>query len=244
MYTFTHGIQSRTETLHWESVPRNIPGHEYNGTFVKGDRIRTSAYGLNLSFIASDGNIMFRVSSDSSEGKVVRNARYDGNWGKEESDGAWPFAGGSRSGSGQQVTIEMRDDGWYFSVDGTRYPQFDFLERQTAYTRQSGTQLDKLDVAKIIGAEFISKLKTRDFRPNDRGGTCTCPDGREFLVGDSSDDCQSLACHGGSAGACTSGVIPVSLRGWGVACHNGAFAAILFFLLSRVVFANNLYANY
>ena len=34
------------------------------------------------------------------------------------------------------------------------------------------------------------------------GGTCTCPNGDVYLVGDNSDYCRSLACGGGVAGAC------------------------------------------
>lgn len=34
------------------------------------------------------------------------------------------------------------------------------------------------------------------------GGMCTCPDGTQFLVGDNFDWCESLACRGGTSGAC------------------------------------------
>jgi hypothetical protein len=34
------------------------------------------------------------------------------------------------------------------------------------------------------------------------GGLCTCPDGKVFTVGDYNNDCKTLACEGGSAGAC------------------------------------------
>eukprot|EP00966_Prymnesium_polylepis_P277991 6423057-Prymnesium_polylepis.1 len=34
------------------------------------------------------------------------------------------------------------------------------------------------------------------------GGQCTCPDGQTYLVGDRLDFCASLACVGGTAGAC------------------------------------------
>ena len=34
------------------------------------------------------------------------------------------------------------------------------------------------------------------------GGTCTCPDGDSYEVGDNNDDCASLACVGGSMGPC------------------------------------------
>ena len=32
------------------------------------------------------------------------------------------------------------------------------------------------------------------------GGTCTCPDGETYLVGDQNDECGSLACEGGTSG--------------------------------------------
>jgi len=35
------------------------------------------------------------------------------------------------------------------------------------------------------------------------GGTCTCPSGESYKVGDNGDSCGSLACEGGEAGACT-----------------------------------------
>jgi len=34
------------------------------------------------------------------------------------------------------------------------------------------------------------------------GGTCTCPDGLSYAVGDNKDFCQTLACGGGASGAC------------------------------------------
>jgi hypothetical protein len=34
------------------------------------------------------------------------------------------------------------------------------------------------------------------------GGTCTCPDGEVYLVGDNSDQCKTLACEGGVSGHC------------------------------------------
>ena len=34
------------------------------------------------------------------------------------------------------------------------------------------------------------------------GGTCTCPDGQVYLVGDQLDACASLACEGGTPGLC------------------------------------------
>lgn len=37
----------------------------------------------------------------------------------------------------------------------------------------------------------------------DWGGTCTCPNGEVYQVGDNNDGCQTLACIGGVAGSCT-----------------------------------------
>ena len=34
------------------------------------------------------------------------------------------------------------------------------------------------------------------------GGTCTCPDGQQYQVGDNGNFCGSLACTGGVSGAC------------------------------------------
>ena len=49
------------------------------------------------------------------------------------------------------------------------------------------------------------------------GGVCTCPDGREYEVGDLEDGCQNLACWGGKAGECHDKAGPWS-GGW-VHCH-------------------------
>lgn len=40
------------------------------------------------------------------------------------------------------------------------------------------------------------------------GGTCTCPDGRAYAVGDNWDSCGSLACIGGTPSACNRTVDP------------------------------------
>lgn len=42
------------------------------------------------------------------------------------------------------------------------------------------------------------------------GGICTCPDGSSHMVGDHWDSCRSLACYGGTAGACTMNSIQLS----------------------------------
>ena len=34
------------------------------------------------------------------------------------------------------------------------------------------------------------------------GGTCTCPNGQTYQVGDNGDSCGSLACEGGTSGNC------------------------------------------
>merc|ERR1712217_1008965 len=34
------------------------------------------------------------------------------------------------------------------------------------------------------------------------GGSCTCPDGQIYEVGDNNDACESLACTGGKSGKC------------------------------------------
>ena len=44
------------------------------------------------------------------------------------------------------------------------------------------------------------------------GGTCTCPDGRVYSVGDNLDLCASLACAGGESGACHQSAGPWSYR--------------------------------
>ena len=36
------------------------------------------------------------------------------------------------------------------------------------------------------------------------GGSCTCPNGESYQVGDNGDSCRTLACIGGTAGSCSS----------------------------------------
>ena len=51
------------------------------------------------------------------------------------------------------------------------------------------------------------------------GGECTCPDGQKYNVGDSNNNCASLACFGGSVTApCSEGGIPPAAYGMGVEC--------------------------
>jgi FAD binding domain len=61
---------------------------------------------------------------------------------------------------------------------------------------------------------FVSNLKLQKWDTNqhvyvgfpevgDWGGTCTCPNGSVYRVGDNGDACSSLACIGGVAGTCS-----------------------------------------
>jgi FAD/FMN-containing dehydrogenase len=61
---------------------------------------------------------------------------------------------------------------------------------------------------------FVSNFKMQKWDTNkhiflgfpevgDWGGTCKCPNGSVYQVGDNNDGCASLACVGGTAGACT-----------------------------------------
>ena len=54
------------------------------------------------------------------------------------------------------------------------------------------------------------------------GGTCTCPDGQQYLVGDNDDNCGSLACNGGQAGQCTEGGAG-AFAGFAVDCDEHIF---------------------
>ena len=50
----------------------------------------------------------------------------------------------------------------------------------------------------IIGTNYYRK----DEGVGEWGGTCTCPDGQTYEVGDNYDACATLACEGGTAGQC------------------------------------------
>jgi len=50
------------------------------------------------------------------------------------------------------------------------------------------------------------------------GGSCKCPDGQQFQVGDHDDACGSLACQGGAAGHCERAIVETR-RGMRVRCN-------------------------
>jgi hypothetical protein len=50
------------------------------------------------------------------------------------------------------------------------------------------------------------------------GGTCTCPDGHRYQVGDNGDSCESLACEGGVSGECGEGLIESTAHAMKVTC--------------------------
>ena len=50
------------------------------------------------------------------------------------------------------------------------------------------------------------------------GGTCTCPDGQSYQVGDNNNNCENLACINGNAGECNRKFGPWSKRK--VTCAN------------------------
>lgn len=55
----------------------------------------------------------------------------------------------------------------------------------------------------LESTQFPQHLLFKDERnAGDWGGTCTCPDGSEYFVGDSMNHCGSLACVGGWQGVC------------------------------------------
>jgi hypothetical protein len=53
-------------------------------------------------------------------------------------------------------------------------------------------------------------------------GTCTCPDGATYDVGDNNDGCGSLACHGGTAGTCNQNGDNRGAVGMKVICGQGS----------------------
>jgi hypothetical protein len=55
------------------------------------------------------------------------------------------------------------------------------------------------------------------------GGTCTCPDGQTYEVGDNGDNCGSIACEGGVAGTCSEGGISSANQGKKVTCRPGNY---------------------
>ena len=53
-----------------------------------------------------------------------------------------------------------------------------------------------------VAAHSANSIKVDSKEAGSFGGTCTCPDGQVYLVGDRNDDCGSLACVGGMPGLC------------------------------------------
>ena len=53
-----------------------------------------------------------------------------------------------------------------------------------------------------VPADSLNRVSVDASKTGEWGGTCTCPDGTVYLVGDRKDDCGSLACTGGEAGIC------------------------------------------
>lgn len=49
------------------------------------------------------------------------------------------------------------------------------------------------------------------------GGTCTCPDGQTYQVGDRHDNCRTMVCIGGTASSCSQSELP-ERKGRGVIC--------------------------
>ena len=64
----------------------------------------------------------------------------------------------------------------------------------------------------------ILPLSSGEFATGNWGGTCTCPNGQTYDVGDNNDGCGSLACEGGVAGTCHRKPGPWSRRRVQCAC--------------------------
>ena len=53
--------------------------------------------------------------------------------------------------------------------------------------------------------QFLFKGNKLEHNPHNKfgwGGTCECPDGKRYDVGDNGDDCQTLACVNGRMISC------------------------------------------
>jgi hypothetical protein len=79
-----------------------------------------------INFYDAEGNIVFHLNPRQTEGCVVRNACYNGEWGSEERAGGLPFA----VGRNLSVIVEKTSDGFAVVVDGVRIPALDFAQRQ------------------------------------------------------------------------------------------------------------------
>merc|ERR1712113_440908 len=61
---------------------------------------------------------------------------------------------------------------------------------------------DKADHTRNV-LEFVNNIETENADGvGVWGGSCTCPDGQVYQVGDNNNDCNSLACIGGEPSTC------------------------------------------
>jgi len=90
--------------------------------------------------------------------------------------------------------------------------------RKTEDARPNGSRVEQQVGAGKEKRHAIHNFYRKDENAGFWGGTCTCPDGQLYEVGDNNDGCKSLACVGGEAGDCKKDGIQAVNHGMKVTC--------------------------
>jgi hypothetical protein len=110
-------------------VKHESTAYSFSPTMSTGDKVKFDGRmpkSVCINFYDAEGNIVFHLNPRQTEGCVVRNACYNGEWGSEERAGGLPFA----VGRNLSVIVEKTSDGFAVVVDGVRIPALDFAQRQ------------------------------------------------------------------------------------------------------------------
>eukprot|EP00931_Biecheleriopsis_adriatica_P057277 TRINITY_DN3397_c0_g1_i3.p1 TRINITY_DN3397_c0_g1~~TRINITY_DN3397_c0_g1_i3.p1 ORF type:complete len:2330 (-),score=299.84 TRINITY_DN3397_c0_g1_i3:580-7488(-) len=84
------------------------------------------------------------------------------------------------------------------SYSGTLAQAWDEMDMLLTGSRLGGVK----DVLMNLSGAGANIVQEEADRVGNWGGSCTCPDGSVYQVGDNNDACASLACLGGAAGQC------------------------------------------
>ena len=109
-------------------------------------------------------------------------------------------------------------------------PGCEFLKGFT-YRSPSTSALYRIKRSTVIPATQVGQVSDvyeKKAGVGSWGGTCTCPNGIAYEVGDLGDACgpKGLACYGGTAGTCSKGGIGRGKAGYSVTCMPAASTAV------------------
>eukprot|EP00667_Euglena_gracilis_P006473 EG_transcript_6528 len=125
-------------------------------------------------------------------------------------------AGGASAGGGSSSGTATTSSGATATSGASTSGSAGSSTPSTTATTASGTGDGSYNVITNVGQGYNWYRQDRGVGAQN-GGWCTCPDGNAFMVGDNNDGCKTLACEGGSAGACSTG-LPPQYAGMKVTC--------------------------